>query len=165
MALVIPDGTTANVDSVREAILKNIAETMEQILIANNFEFNVIEVSRIRKTPGSYNELPAIAVYDDNEVKSTKNINRYNSELNVILEGWIENMDDDGEAKAINISALLKAMEIAILADRCRDGNAADTQLVGNETVIEDPDQAMAGVIMGVQVIYRYNINDVSVPV
>lgn len=138
---------------VLNRVMNNVIATLQSIAIADGYNFDVIEVRRVRGAGYEHlKEFPGILVYNPRERKEDAYpVGAITNHATIIIEGWIRIYEDpDQEVE------LWKAdIETAILTDRRRSGDAVTTSIKEVNRYVMEGTEPAAGVMFQVDIHYR----------
>tara|TARA_R100000664_G_C2759128_1_gene148596 strand:+ start:4627 stop:5115 length:489 start_codon:yes stop_codon:yes gene_type:complete len=156
---------------IREQIMVLIKAKLETITTGNGYNTNVQLVERMTVTPISNSELPAIYIYEEQELVEASgdlvNLGLYSNTLAVTLECWIK---DKSSEKATQLNSLLEDVVKAMQADvQWTNGSgtklAIDTVYTGNRTLLEFSSvkgNGYLGLLAQFEIIYRCKFGDLA---
>lgn len=115
-------------DSIREQILQNVKTSLEQILVANGYDNDIRSVERGKLDALDNQTFPCIGIFEGDDSRASEssgNAGFANRMAYLVIEGWIEDPQD--QSKAVN--SLIADTEKALMVDRQRGGLAHDTNI------------------------------------
>jgi len=153
--------------SIREQIMRNVISVLTGVTIANGFDVELLDITRLRTPIVELNDLPGAIVVEGVEAKTPKHIpeTAYECVLPVELELWTQ---EEGERDISDMmTELLANVEKALMVDRLRGvhevtGNALamDTVLVGNDAFLSTMEVPLGLVRLNIEITYRHLIGD-----
>lgn len=145
--------TSASGMPVHSRIMKNLEVELGTIDPANGFNFKVREVKIIR-TPGQggLDEYPGIVLYEATQNRDdTHPVGATTNHMTVFVEGWFQSYE--------NIDAKIELweadIEVAILQDRRRGGDAITTHIRAMQKAISDGATPFGMVFAELDIHYR----------
>lgn len=141
-------------EPVNELIAQDLLTTVLNIRQSNGFWFNIKDATRWLTGPFNHTDLPAIAIYELDEVSI---INQYNVEerlMVVVAEGWLQPTQNGSMAR--DMMRMRSDIYRAITRDPTRGNHAADTTLNRVVPFIADIDYSVCGVQVYFDVHYRH---------
>ena len=141
---------------VRERILQDIETALGQISTANGFGNDVKSVQRWMQHGNSLYDTPCIIVAAGPEEQQSGPFPLVSCDLSVELTLWYRQPEDDTTPTDSYLNSLLQDIIRALYADYTRGGLAQDTEIVSVLPFESIEGQPYAGLIIEVQVKYRF---------
>lgn len=144
---------STNAEPTHLRILENIATWLRSINTAGGYNFTIGEVKTIR-TPGQagLDEYPGAVVYEANEQRDdTHPLGATTNHMIIYVEGWFQSYEDVD----IEIERWRADLEVALLQDRRRGGDAVTTHIRAVQKAASEGAEPYGGIFMELDVHYR----------
>lgn len=145
--------------TIPERVLLNIEATLDSIAVANGFDHDVVEVSRIDEFGPMFEAYPSISIAEgrgSDSVLLTSSVDRVAGTLDVEIALWVRK----DATRATVANALLKDVERALMVDPKRGGLAVDTRLLGSFLTAPEAIDPLAVHVMRVEIDMRHDYDD-----
>ena len=149
-------------ETVRERILVNLKTTLENIKIANgyNFDFSDKTIQRWNMHGNRLVDLPVIVISPGNEDEKSVPNPFEECVLTIYLDVFFVNEIDDPTPTDTYINRLQGDIKKAVLSDPTLGGEAIDTDVTGTTPFETTEGQVYAGIIMELNIRYRHIRNN-----
>ena len=146
--------------TVREQILANLQTTLEGISVDNGYDNDFSNVQRWLQAGNSYSNTPYIIIEaGEEEYNSAPNPLR-SCKMAVYLEvGTVQSSDDTGSTDTL-INSLLGDILKSVVVDITRGGIAKETNVLGAVPFEGTQGQPFVGVMVTLEIMYRYLFTD-----
>jgi len=144
---------SVNVEPVHLRILENIATWLRSITKVDGYNFDIRQVKTIR-TPGQagLDEYPGAVVYEATEERNdTHPIGATTNHMIIYVEGWFQSYENVD----IEIERWRADLEIALLQDRRRGGDAITTHIRAVQKAASEGAEPFGGIFLELDVHYR----------
>jgi len=155
-------------DSIREKIMKDVKESLEEIRISNGYEVDIDNVTRFEQDGNPKRNTPCIEIVPDGETKNPENtFPETRCVLSLALLLYFrhdKNVFDCSTDEALN--KFLADIEKALMATRngigghLRGGNAITTTVNGNEAYEVTEGQPFIVLVVNVDILYAHDHDD-----
>lgn len=131
--------------TIRQNILSNIKTTLEAIT-----DFKKVELNRVTPLDLDIVPLPIVFIFSGNEDKSNETV----IGSKAVAKDWEINIELF--ARDTDMEGLIGKVELEMMKDFRRNGNAETTERTGIEIHVLEPDKSLIGVLMRYNVLYRH---------
>lgn len=146
--------------TVRENIMANIATVLATITVANGYANTVGSVQRWKQNGNPLTTVPAIIIHEGAESNEDKPDPLTNCHLSVYLALYIRESEDAAAGTGTTLNSLLGDIVKALKVDITRGGYAADTTKKGDAPFEVVEGEAYAGLVIELDIHYRYKQTD-----
>jgi len=149
-------------DSVRLKILKNIKTTLEGITTGNGFANTLTNVQLFRMLGNSKVDFPCVIVSPDTEAREEGKSQIVYTEFVVYVTLYHAQIESSTTPTDEFIDSFYQDIIRALLADRERDQNAVDTEVLEVQPFQIEDDQIYYGLSFKLQIKFRTEPDDLT---
>lgn len=145
-------------DTVREQILADIVTTVQGITTGNGYEITIPKVVRIPTNAFQSGEYPVASIQELSQ--ATDDGARIPNIAHVLMDVGILVWHQDFDKISSKLSSIYGSVYKALHVDVTRGNLAIDTNVIGDEVFVSEGDQALGGIQINAQIMYRHLIGD-----